>query len=113
YTRSHCNSTPNVEPTEAYVPILAITTEPKFKRLLTEAAARGFDRFSHFEIFPTLLLAMGFDARWVKKTYGSSLIDSPSPNREFMIGSPLYQPMMIRADRNFEQTWPRLLGDEK
>jgi glucan phosphoethanolaminetransferase (alkaline phosphatase superfamily) len=64
---SHCTSTPNVQPAEAYVPILAITSEPNFERLLVEAAARGFGRFSHFEIFPTLLLAMGFDASWVKR----------------------------------------------
>jgi glucan phosphoethanolaminetransferase (alkaline phosphatase superfamily) len=106
YKHSHCTSTPNVQPAEAYVPILAITSEPKFERLLAEASARGFGRFSHSEIFPTLLLAMGFDASWVKKTYGPSLIDSPSPHREFLIGSPLYQPMMIRADRNFERSRP-------
>jgi glucan phosphoethanolaminetransferase (alkaline phosphatase superfamily) len=110
---SHCTSTPNVSPAEAYVPILAITSEPKFERLLAEAAARGFGRFSHFEGFPTLLLAMGFDARWVNKTYGPSLIDSPAPDREFLIGSPLYQPMMIPTVSNVGRTWPPMFGDEK
>jgi hypothetical protein len=52
-----------------------------------KGAARGFGQFSHFEVFPTLLLALGYDPGWVKETYGPSLMDSPSPDRKFMIGS--------------------------
>jgi glucan phosphoethanolaminetransferase (alkaline phosphatase superfamily) len=111
--QSHCTSTPNVPPAEAYVPILAFTSEPKFKRLLTVAATNNFNRFSHFEIFPTLLLAMGFDPNWVNKTYGPSLKDLPPSQREFLIGSPLYQPMMVPTESNFGRTWPRLLGEQK
>jgi hypothetical protein len=85
---------------EAYVPLFAITSMPEFEQLLKKGAARGFGRFSHFEIFPTLLLAMGYDPGWVNKTYGPSLMDSPSPDRKFMIGSPDFQSTMIPADRN-------------
>jgi hypothetical protein len=74
---------------------------PKFEQGLEKGAAHGFDRFSHFEIFPTLLLAMGYDAGWVKGTYGPSLMDSPMPDRKFMIGVPNLGPMMIPVDRNF------------
>jgi hypothetical protein len=74
----------------------------EFEQCLKKGAARGFNRFSHFEIFPTLLLAMGYDAGWVKRTYGPSLMDSPSPERRFMIGSPAYQPMMIAVDPDFK-----------
>ena len=72
---------------EAYVPLFAITSVPEFEQRLEKGAAHGFGRFSHFEVFPTLLLAMGYDAGWVKRTYGPSLMDSPSPDRKFMIGS--------------------------
>ena len=98
---THCSTTASVSPSEAYVPLFATTLVPEFKRRLEQGAARGFGRFSHFEVFPTLLLAMGYDAGWVNRSYGPSLLDSPSPDRKFMIGSPNFQPMMIPADRNF------------
>ena len=85
---THCSTTPTVPLGEAYVPLFAITSVPEFKQRLEKGAARGFGRFSHFEVFPTLLLAMGYDAGWVNRTYGPSLMDSPSPDRKFMIGSP-------------------------
>ena len=100
---THCSTT-NAAPSEAYVPLFAITSVPEFKQRLEKGAAHGFGGFSHFEVFPTLLLAMGYDPGWVKRSYGPSLMDSPSPERKFMIGSPDLQPMMIPADRNFIPT---------
>jgi glucan phosphoethanolaminetransferase (alkaline phosphatase superfamily) len=97
----HCSLRRMVPLGEETVPLIAITKVPDWEQRLAKGAARGFDRFSHFEVFPTLLLAMGYDADWVNRTYGPSLMDSPSPNRKFMIGSPGYQPMMIPVDRNF------------
>jgi hypothetical protein len=54
---------------------------PMFIRLsssnvLEQGAARGFGQLS------TLLLALGYDAGWVKETYGPSLMDSPSSDRK-------------------------------
>src|SRR5262249_29624586 len=106
YKQTHCSTTSKVYPGEAYVPLFAITSLPEFRRLLNNGAAHGFGRFSHFEIFPTLLMAMGYDAGWINKIYGPSLMDSPAQDREFMIGSPGFQPMMIPTDHNFGQ--PRL-----
>jgi glucan phosphoethanolaminetransferase (alkaline phosphatase superfamily) len=94
---SHCSTT-RVPPGEAYVPLFTMTSVPDFKERLEKAAARGFGRFSHFEIFPTLLLAMGYDAGWVNGNYGPSLMDSPSLDRRFMIGVPDFQPKMIPVD---------------
>jgi lipid A ethanolaminephosphotransferase len=101
---THCSTTPKAPPGEAYVPLFATTSVPEFERGLARGAARHFGRFSHFEVFPTLLLAMGYDAAWVNGSYGPSLMDSPSPDRKFMIGSPDLQPMMIPVDRNFRPT---------
>jgi glucan phosphoethanolaminetransferase (alkaline phosphatase superfamily) len=91
----HCSTTPTVPLAEADVPLFAITSEPDFEQRLEQGAARGFGQFSHFEVFPTLLLALGYDAGWVKGTYGPSLMDSPSPDKKFMIGSPDFQTRMI------------------
>jgi glucan phosphoethanolaminetransferase (alkaline phosphatase superfamily) len=91
----HCSTTPTVPPAEADVPLFAITSEPDFEQRLEQGAARGFGQFSHFEVFPTLLLALGYDAGWVKEAYGPSLMDLPSLDRKFMIGSPDARPRMI------------------
>ena len=82
------------------MPLFAITSMQEFEKRLEKGATNGFGRFSHFEIFPTLLLAMGYDPGWVNLAYGPSLLDPPSPDRKFMVGSPDFQPMMIPADRN-------------
>ena len=101
---THCSITRPVPQGQVNVPLFAVTSVPEFERGLERGAAHGFDRFSHFEIFPTLLLAMGYDAGWVNRSYGPSLMDSPSPDRKFMIGDPTYpsgQPVMVSVDRNF------------
>jgi glucan phosphoethanolaminetransferase (alkaline phosphatase superfamily) len=95
---THCSPTSNAPPSQAYVPLFAITSMPEFRRGMEKGLAGNFGRFSHFEVFPTLLLAMGYDTDFVKRTYGPSLMDSPSRDRRFMIGSP-NDPMMIPADR--------------
>jgi hypothetical protein len=98
---THCSTTPKAVPGEAYVPLFATTSMPEFKRGLEKGARRDFGGFSHFEVFPTVLLAMGYDAGWVNRAYGPSLMDPPAPNRKFMVGSPDLQPIMIPVDRNF------------
>jgi lipid A ethanolaminephosphotransferase len=96
---THCSASRMVPVGEEYVPLFAVTSLPNFEQGLVKGATSGFGQFSHFEIFPTLLLAMGYDANWVKKIYGPSLMDTPSPDRKFMVGSPDHQPMMISVDR--------------
>jgi glucan phosphoethanolaminetransferase (alkaline phosphatase superfamily) len=100
----HCSTLRMIPLGEEKVPLFAITQVPDWEQRLAKGAARGFDRFSHFEVFPTLLLAMGYDADWVKRSYGPSLMDAPAPDRKFMIGSPDFQPRMIPVDRNFGPT---------
>jgi glucan phosphoethanolaminetransferase (alkaline phosphatase superfamily) len=95
YKQTHCSQGRYIHPAEAYVPLFAVTSEPEFKRRLAQGAARDPDRFSHFEVFPTLLLAMGYDAGWVARNYGPSLMDSPAPDRQFLVGYPYLQPRMI------------------
>jgi glucan phosphoethanolaminetransferase (alkaline phosphatase superfamily) len=52
---AHCSMAQAVPRGEEYVPLFAITSVPEFEQGLEKGAAHGFDQFSHFEIFPTLL----------------------------------------------------------
>jgi glucan phosphoethanolaminetransferase (alkaline phosphatase superfamily) len=86
---THCSTT-NVNPVEARVPLFAATGDPSFEQRLRDAAKPGFNRTSHFEIFPTLLIAMGYDEKWVSEAYGPSLLDQEAGHnaRSFMVGNP-------------------------
>jgi glucan phosphoethanolaminetransferase (alkaline phosphatase superfamily) len=101
---THCSTTPPIPSGEAYVPLLAVTALPEFERRLRKGAVRSFGHFSHFEVFPTLLLAMGYDPGWVSRNYGPSLMETPYVNRKFMIGAPGFHPSMIKTDAKFGLT---------
>ena len=83
---SHC-STQNAQVGEGLVPLFAVTGNPEIGSRLRTSAARAFGQATHFEIVPTLLLAMGYQERWVKEHYGPSLFDVPLDRpRQFLIG---------------------------
>ena len=89
YKTTHCSSS-NPHPGESYVPLFALTEVPSLEARFREGATRGFKRASHFDIFPTLLLAMGYKEKWVDNKFGSTLFDIPSlRHREFLIGGSL------------------------
>jgi glucan phosphoethanolaminetransferase (alkaline phosphatase superfamily) len=97
--QTHCTVAKDVSPNEAKVPIFAATDNDRFEQRLRHAAKSGFNRMSHFELFPTLLIAMGYDEKWVSEAYGPSLLDEPTPHvRSFLVGNPYLNPAMIAAD---------------
>jgi lipid A ethanolaminephosphotransferase len=75
YKNTHCSSDPH--PGEYYVPLFALTEASPLEARLRQGAAYGFNRASHFDIFPTLLLAMGYKEKWVNSRFGSNLFDIP------------------------------------
>jgi len=84
---------------EATVPLFAATGNPVFELHLRQSAKAGFNTMSHFELFPTLLIAMGYDERWVRDRYGPSMLDGPlGRTRSFLVGQPYINPAMISAD---------------
>ncbi|MBG0792066.1 sulfatase-like hydrolase/transferase [Methylocystis sp. H62] len=89
---SHCSNGVDQKTVsgEGYVPLFAKTNDEGFGKLLRHTASEGNNHFSHFEIFPTLLLAMGYEYKWVKERYGDSLLDIPASGkkRAFYAGSP-------------------------
>lgn len=70
---THCSAV-DPYPLEGVVPLLVLAGPAELRERFSHAAARGLDRASHFEIFPTLLELFGFDpAR--RARYGPSLLD--------------------------------------
>jgi lipid A ethanolaminephosphotransferase len=78
--QSHCSQT-KAQTGEGLVPMLAATTIEPLAKTLRANAARAPNKATHFDIFPTLLVAMGFDRQWVEQSYGPSLLDLPVDRR--------------------------------
>ncbi len=86
YSASHCSVGDNIVAGEALVPLLAITGDEPMRAALKAASCHMFNRASHFEIFPTLLRAFGFDPAEVEAAYGAGLFGDPCPQRRFLAG---------------------------
>lgn len=88
YKLPHC-STGTVHPGEGIVPLLTFASDSGFGHALKTAAREHFGHATHFQIFPTLLLAMGYDAAWVARHYGeeSLLRMSDTKKRRFLTGN--------------------------
>jgi glucan phosphoethanolaminetransferase (alkaline phosphatase superfamily) len=51
-----------------------------------------YNQASHFQIFPTILTAMGYNREEVIRRFGSDLFGAPSPKRAFLSGDVFYSP---------------------
>lgn len=81
----HCDSNP--PPVEVWVPLFVVTGNEQYGQALRTSAARSFNRAAHVDIFPTLLLAMGYEAPAVTAAYGPSLLNIPTARRlQFVTG---------------------------
>ena len=82
---THCS--PDPQPEEGLVPLVVLETAATAATAAqpgaidwAAAAARGRDRSSHFQIFPTLLELMGYPPRAVQGLYGTDLLSAnPAP----------------------------------
>jgi lipid A ethanolaminephosphotransferase len=86
YKRTHCSVGPDIADGEAMVPLFVITGETALHAALAEAAPRMTDRATHYEIFPTVLIALGYERRAVEAAYGAGLLGAPSGWRRFLTG---------------------------
>jgi len=84
--KSHCTTpSENTQLGEGLVPLIVSTGIGELNVRLREGAARVYNRASGFDIFPTLLLAMGYNEEWVRTWSGPSLLDvSPNRKRRFL-----------------------------
>ncbi len=77
---THCSSGPNTVNGEGLVPLLVYTRPvTPFSRLLRENGSDFHGKYSHFQVFPTLLVALGYPVDLVTQSYGSSLLDPLHP----------------------------------
>ena len=89
YKLTHCSTGSTVHPGEAIVPLFTISSDSAFSRALAATARMHFGTTTHFQIFPTLLLAMGYEEAWVASHYGrDSLVRmSEQGRRRFLTGN--------------------------
>ena len=78
---SHCLESTSASKSEALVPMVAISSSPSWTTALLAAVTSNFGHVSHFEIFPTMLLAMGYSREWVSDKFGYSILSSLPSNR--------------------------------
>lgn len=79
---THCNEGRHAVKGEAAVPLFAVTDNKEWGWRLSRGAAVNFGRASHFELYPTILAAMGYDRSWLSKNFDLSLMDEiPSQRR--------------------------------
>src|SRR5262249_30108858 len=74
YKVTHCSTDGHIARGEGLVPLFAITLKSDWVKRLNDSAQRGASQFSHFEIFPTLLSAFGYDEQATEAKYGPSLL---------------------------------------
>lgn len=75
---AHCNSNPMIE--EGVVPLIIIEGKGMRETDWKKNAEVNHNRISHYNIFPTLLELMGYEAEMVRKMYGNPIserIDEP------------------------------------
>lgn len=77
---THCANDP--VPEEGLVPLVVIEGAPPTLDWRRGLAA-GRDKASHYAIFPTLLVLMGYQEREVRSLYGASLVGPPAPALSF------------------------------
>jgi|GEM_PF-2326873 len=77
---------PDVAQEEAQVPLFAVTQSEPLRMHLVEAAVRFRDRATHFDIFPALLFAFGYERQCIISSYGNGLLGEPRLPRKFLVG---------------------------
>jgi len=96
-------------PAEVWVPLIALTGDAPFGAALRSSAARSFNGATHFDIFPTLLVAMGYEASAVTARYGPTLLDIPAARRrQFVTGDVIGRD----ARRWFDATAPQVAAED-
>lgn len=82
-TVTHCRGQPAME--EGAVPLVVISSDPANGPDWNSAITARHDASSQFQIFSSLLLAMGYDQQAVTEAYGPSLLDQQSVPMAFAV----------------------------
>jgi glucan phosphoethanolaminetransferase (alkaline phosphatase superfamily) len=79
--QTHCSQGARAVSGEANIPLLAFSSDARWRALLSAGSAQNRDRASAFDIFPTLVEAMGYPENWVRAHLGQTLIAPIPPDR--------------------------------
>jgi glucan phosphoethanolaminetransferase (alkaline phosphatase superfamily) len=71
--QTHCSVGGRAIRQEANIPLFAIASDPEWRAMLSRAAAEHRDHASAFDVFPTLLAAMGYDGAWIAGQFRDTL----------------------------------------
>jgi glucan phosphoethanolaminetransferase (alkaline phosphatase superfamily) len=72
---------------EGVVPLFVVSGDPKVAALFQRSANESAHAASHFNVFPTMLWALGYKQSWVERNYGKPLNDPLRPRqRQYWIG---------------------------
>lgn len=83
---THCSASPRAD--EFSVPLVVLTGLPELRARLAAGGDGMRDRASHLQVFPSLLLAMGYAREWVEAHYGPTLAGPPGPRLRLASGLP-------------------------
>lgn len=103
--QTHC-STSNTSAFEGLVPLFAITDEPQYKNQFQLAALKNKDKASHFNIMPTVLNLLGYEAKDIRQNFGNTLFDDITQPQKFITG--LLKEKNIGIGRRNEIKWMHL-----
>lgn len=81
---THCR--PRGSRFEGIVPMMVFSNDEVVLDEFKEAQAAGYNRTSHFQIFPTLLVLAGYNGAWVRSHYGASLSEPAGSPPEYFSG---------------------------
>jgi glucan phosphoethanolaminetransferase (alkaline phosphatase superfamily) len=81
---THCR--PRANRFEGIVPMMVFSSDAAILKSYKAVQETGYNKTSHFQIFPTILELAGYHESWVRRHYGASLSDPPSTSPEFFVG---------------------------
>lgn len=99
---SHGSMT-NVSPYEGLVPLFVITDNDFYRKEFQSASVKNYNKASHFNIYPTALVIMGYDKKEVDKYHGKNLFDDITEPRKFNSGLLIVNRIGIGGARNSNQ----------
>jgi lipid A ethanolaminephosphotransferase len=80
--QTHCSQGRLAIRQEADVPLFALSSDATWQAALSQAARQNHDRASAFDVFPTLLAAMGYDRGWIDARFAYSLTGAMPADRK-------------------------------
>lgn len=82
---THCSKN-NTSPYEGLVPLLVITENKEYQAEFEKMALLNKNNSSHFNIFPTILTMLGYDADKVVELHGPTLASKDLEDHQFISG---------------------------